>query len=149
VDPEWVAKPRRWNNVFIRNYMVLFGLVSSIFDFLTFGVLLFLYRASPEEFRTGWFIESLLTELVIALVVRTRRVFFRSRPGKLLLVSTLIFIGVTLVLPYLPFNYLFGFIPLPAPLMLMMIGLTALYVLVTEIAKRFFYKSMTNQGLGE
>ncbi len=111
VDPEWVAKPRRWNTVFIRDYMVLFGLVSSIFDFLTFGVLLFLFRASPEEFRTGWFIESLLTELVIALVVRTRRVFFRSRPGTLLLVSTLFFIGVTLVLPYVPFNYLIRFHP--------------------------------------
>jgi Mg2+-importing ATPase len=99
VDPEWVEKPRRWNTIFIRDYMVLFGLVSSIFDFLTFGVLLFLFRASPEEFRTGWFIESLLTELVIALVVRTRHVFFRSRPGKLLLVSTLIVVGITLVLP--------------------------------------------------
>ena len=104
VDAEWVAKPRRWNTIFIRDYMVLFGLVSSIFDFLTFGMLLFMFRASPEEFRTGWFIESLLTELVIALVVRTRGVFFRSRPGKLLLVSTLIVIGVTLVLPYVPFN---------------------------------------------
>ena len=144
VDPEWVAKPRRWNTIFIRDYMVLFGLVSSIFDFLTFGVLLFLFRASPEEFRTGWFIESLLTELVIALVVRTRRVFFRSRPGKLLLVSTLIIVGVTLVLPYIPFNFLFGFIPLPAPLMLMMLGLTALYVLVTEIAKKYFYSRMEN-----
>jgi Mg2+-importing ATPase len=105
VDPEWVEKPRRWNTTFIRDYMVLFGLISSIFDFLTFGVLLFLFRASPEEFRTGWFIESPLTELVIALVVRTRHVFFRSRPGKLLLVSTLIVIGITLVLPYLPFNF--------------------------------------------
>ena len=129
---------------FIRDYMVLFGLVSSIFDFLTFGVLLFLFRATPEEFRTGWFIESLLTELVIALVVRTRRVFFRSRPGTLLLVSTLIVIGITLVLPYLPFNFLFGFVPLPAPLMLTMIGLTALYVLVTEIAKKAFYSRMKN-----
>ena len=82
-------KPRRWNTKFIRNYMVLFGLVSSVFDFLTFGTLLFLFHASPEEFRTGWFIESLLTELVIALVVRTRRVFFRSRPGTLLLASTI------------------------------------------------------------
>ena len=144
VDPEWVAKPRRWNTVFIRDYMVLFGLVSSIFDFLTFGVLLFLFRASPVEFRTGWFIESLLTELVIALVVRTRRVFFRSRPGTLLLISTLIFIGVTLVLPYMPFNSLFGFVPLPAPLMLMMLGLTALYVVVTEIAKKFFYSRSKN-----
>jgi Mg2+-importing ATPase len=144
VDPEWVEKPRRWNTPFIRNYMVLFGLVSSIFDFLTFGTLLFLFHASPTEFRTGWFIESLLTELVIALVVRTRRVFFRSRPGKLLLVSTLIFIGITLVLPYLPFISVFGFIPLPAPLMLAMLGLTALYVLVTELAKKFFYSRVGN-----
>ena len=144
VDPEWVAKPRRWNTIFIRDYMVLFGLVSSIFDFLTFGVLLFLFRATPEEFRTGWFIESLLTELVIALVVRTRRMFYRSRPGSLLLVSTMIIIGVTLVLPYVPFNFLFGFIPLPAPLMLTMLGLTALYVLVTEVAKKYFYSRMTN-----
>ena len=144
VDPEWVAKPRRWNTVFIRDYMILFGLVSSIFDFLTFGVLLFLFRASPEEFRTGWFIESLLTELVIALVVRTRGLFFRSRPGKLLLVSTLIIVGITLVLPYVPFNFLFGFIPLPVPLMLTMLGLTVLYMLATEIAKKYFYSRKDN-----
>lgn len=139
VDPEWVEKPRRWNTTFIRNYMVLFGLVSSIFDYLTFGALLFLFRATPEEFRTGWFIESLLTELVIALVVRTRLPFFRSRPGTLLLGSTLLFIAGTLVLPYLPFSSVFGFIPLPAPLMLAMLGLTALYVVTTELAKKFFY----------
>ena len=81
VDPEWVEKPRRWNTKFIRNYMVLFGLVSSIFDFLTFGILLFLFHAAPEEFRTGWFIESLLTELVIALVVRTRHLVLPQPPG--------------------------------------------------------------------
>jgi len=144
VDAEWVARPRRWNTTFIRNYMILFGLVSSIFDFLTFGVLLFIFRASPEEFRTGWFIESLLTELVIALVVRTRGLFFRSRPGKLLLTSTLIVVGITLVLPYVPFNFLFGFIPLPAPLMLTMLGLIVLYVLVTEGAKKYFYSRIEN-----
>lgn len=146
VDPEWVEKPRRWNTIFIRNYMILFGLVSSIFDFMTFGVLLFLFRASPEEFRTGWFIESLLTELVIALVVRTRHLFFRSRPGKLLLISTLIVIGITLVLPYLPFNSLFGFIPLPAPLMVTVIGLTLLYIVCTEIAKKYFYSRLANKN---
>jgi Mg2+-importing ATPase len=144
VDPEWVAKPRRWNTAFIRDYMVLFGLVSSVFDFLTFGVLLFIFHSTPEIFRTSWFLESLLTELVISLVVRTRRVFFRSRPGKLLLVGTLVFIGITLVLPYLPFSSIFGFIPLPLPLLLMMIGLTMLYVLVTEIAKKYFYSKMKN-----
>jgi len=145
VDPEWVAKPRRWNTVFIRNYMVVFGLVSSIFDFLTFGILLFIFHASPDEFRTGWFVESLLTELVIALVVRTRRVFFRSRPGRLLLISTLIVIVITLVLPYVSFNFLFGFVPLPAPLMLTMLVLVALYVLVTEIVKKLFYSRVENQ----
>ena len=144
VDPEMTDKPRRWNTKFIRNYMVVFGMVSSIFDFLTFGILLFLFRASPEAFRTGWFIESLLTELVIALVVRTRHLFFRSRPGKLLLLSTLIFIAIALVLPYLPFNKIFGFVPLPAPLMLTMIGLTAFYVLATEITKKFFYSRLEN-----
>jgi Mg2+-importing ATPase len=144
VDPEMTGEPRRWNTRFIRNYMVLFGMVSSIFDFLTFGILLFLFRASPEEFRTGWFIESLITELVIALVVRTRHVFFRSRPGKLLLASILVFIGIAVVLPYLPFISVFGFIPLPLPLMLTMLGLTALYILATEITKKYFYSRLEN-----
>jgi Mg2+-importing ATPase len=124
--------------------MILFGLVSSIFDFLTFGVLLYLFKASAQVFQTGWFIESLLTELVIALVVRTRHVFFRSRPGKLLLVSSLIFIGITLVIPYLPFVSVLGFVPLPLPLMLAMLGLTALYVLTTEVAKKYFYSKLVN-----
>jgi len=133
----------------INRYMVLFGLVSSIFDFLTFGILLFVFSATPEEFRTGWFIESLLTELVITLVVRTRRVFYRSRPGTLLLTSTVVVIGVTLVLPYLPFNSLLGFVPLPAPLMLALLGLTALYVFVAEVAKKYFYARLINaQFLG-
>jgi Mg2+-importing ATPase len=144
VDPEMVEKPHRWNTKFIRDYMVLFGLVSSIFDFLTFGTLLFLFHASPETFRTGWFVESLLTELVIVLVIRTRHVFFRSRPGKLLLVSTLAFIGITLVIPYLPFISVFGFVPLPVPIMLTMLGLTMLYVLATELTKKFFYSRGKN-----
>jgi Mg2+-importing ATPase len=146
VDLEWVAKPPRWHNTFISRYMVLFGLVSSLFDFLTFGILLYLFNATVEQFRTGWFIESLLTELVIALVVRTRRVFFRSRPGTLLLVSTFVVIGITLVLPYLPFNSVFGFVPLPAPLMLMLIGLTVIYVIVAELAKKYFYARVENAG---
>ena len=147
VDPEWVDKPRRWDTKFIRDYMVLFGLVSSIFDFLTFGVLLLLFHAAPAEFRTGWFIESLITELVIALVVRTRHLFFRSRPGTLLLASTLIIMAVALTVPYLPFISLFGFVPLPAPLMLAVLGLTALYVVATEAAKKYFYARMNNRVL--
>jgi Mg2+-importing ATPase len=139
VDPEWVERPRRWSTSFIRDYMILFGLVSSIFDFATFGTLLYLFKTTEAQFHTGWFIESLLSELVIALVVRTRHLFLRSRPGRLLLVTTLVFCAITLVLPYLPFSRAFGFEPLPAPLLLAVVGLTALYVLVVEVAKKAFY----------
>ncbi|VTU30986.1 Magnesium-transporting ATPase, P-type 1 [Variovorax sp. PBL-H6] len=140
VDDEWVAKPRRWDMAFIRDYMVLFGLVSSAFDFLTFGALLWLFEARPEEFRTGWFIESLLTELVVALVVRTRGPFWRSRPGHLLLASTAAVTVLALALPYLPFVSVLGFVPLPASLVLAMIVLTLAYVAAVEVAKRFFYR---------
>ncbi|MEO8449358.1 MAG: magnesium-translocating P-type ATPase [Gemmatimonadota bacterium] len=144
VDPELMEKPRRWNTKFIRDYMVLFGLVSSIFDFLAFGILWFVFRAAPAEFRTGWFVESLLTELVIALVVRTRHVFYRSRPATPLLVTTLVFIALTIGLPYLPFVSVFGFVPLPAPLMSAMVGLTLLYMLAAEAAKKYFYSKVVN-----
>ena len=146
VDPEWVARPQRWDTVFVRNYMVLFGLVSSLFDFLAFAALLFVFKASPEEFRTGWFVESLLTELVIALVVRTRRLCLRSRPGKWLMISTVLVVGVTLALPYLPFNSLFGFVPLPPALLLTMVALTTLYVVAAEFAKAFFYARLVQPG---
>jgi Mg2+-importing ATPase len=145
VDPDWVARPRRWDTVFIRDFMVLFGLVSSLFDFLTFGALLWVFKAAVEEFRTGWFIESLLTELVIALVVRTHRPFYRSRPGRLLLLSTLVVIAITMVIPYLPFAAMFGFVPLPASMMLALAGLTFGYVWAAELAKTVFYARLSNQ----
>jgi Mg2+-importing ATPase len=145
VDREWVAAPRRWDTRFIRDYMILFGLVSSVFDFFAFGVLLWLFRAGADEFRTGWFIESLLTELVIALVVRTQGPFWRSRPGKFLLATTCFVVAFTLALPYLPFAGVFGFVPVPAPLMLAMIGLTLAYVPAAEIAKRYFYGMLSRR----
>src|SRR4029079_13609748 len=100
VDRELIDRPRRWDIRFIGRYMVEFGALSSMFDFLTFGVLLFIFRATTEVFRTSWFVESLITELVVALVMRTRRPFFRSRPGRLLLVSTVMLIPVAFAIPY-------------------------------------------------
>src|SRR5678809_1166825 len=94
VDPELVERPRRWDMRFIGRFMLEFGILSSAFDFLTFGALLGLFHATPELFRTGWFVESLLTELVVALVVRTRRPFFRSKPGAVLFWSTLALVGL-------------------------------------------------------
>ena len=142
VDPELVDRPRRWDMRFIGRFMVVFGVLSSLFDFLTFGALLRLFDATPEVFRTGWFVESLLTELVIALVVRTRRPFFRSRPGTTLLVLTAAIIVVTFAIPFLPFAGLLGFTALPGPVLLTLIGITVLYIVATELAKARFYRGV-------
>lgn len=139
VDNDLVEKPHRWNIHFIRNFMIVFGLVSSVFDYATFGILLFVVHATEQQFQTGWFIESLLTELVIALVVRTRRPFFRSRPGKALWMLTLVVSIATLVIPYLPFSHFLGFTPLPVWVMIALVALTGLYVAAAEIAKKIFY----------
>jgi Mg2+-importing ATPase len=121
--------------------MVVFGLVSSVFDFLTFGVLLFLVRASEPQFRTGWFFESLFTELVILLVVRTRRPLFRSKPGVYLWTSTLLVGGGSLILPYLPLAArVFGFVPMPPVTLLLLGGITLLYIIGNELAKSVFYR---------
>lgn len=135
VDPELVERPRRWSIRFIARFMLGFGLLSSLFDFLTFAVLIVVFRASPALFRTGWFVESLLTELVIALVVRTERPAFKSRPGRLLLLSTIALSALTIALPYIPGVELLGFVPLPAAVMAAMLGTTMLYVLTAEAMK--------------
>jgi Mg2+-importing ATPase len=140
VDPELVSQPRRWDIRFIGRFMVTFGLVSSAFDVLTFGALIAVFRATPPMFRTSWFVESLLTELVIALVMRTRRPFFRSRPGTLLLVSTIVLIAFAFAIPFLPFAGLFGFVPLPGALLAAVAVIAGLYVGATELAKRWFYR---------
>ena len=140
VDPELIERPRRWDMRFIGRYMTCFGLLSSAFDFLTFGVLLWVLRTPAETFRTAWFLESLLTELVIALVVRTRRPFFKSRPGPLLLAATVILVAVTPFIPYLPFAKLFDFVPIPATLTLALIAITVGYVIAAELTKRRFYR---------
>ena len=140
VDRDLVERPRRWNIKFIRNFMVTFGAVSSVFDYLTFGLLLLVLRASTDEFRTGWFLESVMTELSIMLVIRTQRPFFRSMPGRPLLIGTTIVAGIALILPYSPLNKLLGFVPLSASLILALVGLTSLYVIASDLTKQVFYK---------
>jgi Mg2+-importing ATPase len=139
VDRELVERPRRWDIRFIGRYMFEFGALSSAFDFITFGALIIVFRATPELFRTSWFVESLLTELVVALVMRTRRPFFRSRPGNLLLWSTVTLIAGALAVPYLPFMRVFGFVPLPAGLIVTIATITIAYVAATELQKKWFY----------
>jgi Mg2+-importing ATPase len=131
---------------FIGRYMVEFGLLSSACDLLMFGALLGVFRATPETFRTAWFVESLFTELVVALVVRTERPFFRSRPGTLLLRSTLGLIVLSFLIPYLPFADAIGFVRLPGSLLATIAGVTMLYVVATEFQKRWFFARLARRS---
>ena len=141
VDPELAARPFRWNIRDVRVFMMTFGLVSSVFDVLTFLVLLFAFHSGPELFRTGWFVESLLTELAVMLIIRTRRPFYRSAPGRLLLWLTLAIAALTLVLPYIGVVAVpFAFQPLPAAVLGVLLAITAAYVAATELVKRRYYR---------
>ncbi len=142
VDRDQVDRPRRWDIRFIRDYMLVFGLVSSAFDFVTFGALLHVLRATEGEFQTGWFVESLMTELFIVLVIRTRGPFFRSRPGGLLLAATLAVAGTTAFLPYTRLGALFGLVPLPPSFLLLLLGITTAYLLASEFVKRWFFRRL-------
>jgi P-type Mg2+ transporter len=146
VDGEMVDSPRRWDIGFIRRFMVVFGVLSSFFDFLTFGVLLWLLRASPTQFRTGWFLESVVSASLIVLVVRTRRRFFQSRPGRPLLITTLLVVGFTMLLPYLPLATLLGFEPLPLVVLVASGAVVLLYMITAEVAKAAFYKDRGRGG---
>ncbi len=142
VDPELVDRPRRWNVAFIRRFMLTFGLVSSVFDFLTFGVLILLLRAGPELFRAGWFLESVVSASVVVLVIRTRRPFLKSVPGRALLATTLAIAAITFLVPLTPLGTLFGFGRLPAVFYPAILGIVLLYIAAAEGTKRLFYRSV-------
>ena len=142
VDEEMISKPRRWDIKFIRRFMFTFGLVSSVFDYITFGVLLFLMRATDMQFRTGWFIESVVSASIIVLIVRTRKPFFRSRPAKYLTLTVLLIAVLAASIPYTPIAGLLGFVPLHPWILLVIAGIVTLYILTVEIIKKIFYKNL-------
>jgi P-type Mg2+ transporter len=140
VDRELVNKPRRMDIKFIRNFMVVFGLLSSVFDYLTFGALLLLLHAQPEQFRTGWFMESTLSASLVVLVVRTRQSIFDSKPGKYLVWATLATVATALIIPFTPLAPLLGFRALPLHFLLVLGAIIALYVIAAEGVKHVFYQ---------
>jgi Mg2+-importing ATPase len=142
VDREFLAKPRRWDMKYIKRFMVVFGLQSSLFDFATFGLLLYVYHTSAAEFRTAWFMESLLTEILILLIIRTRGSFFKSKPSKYLLIASSLTFSASFVIPYLPIAKVFGLYPLPLNLFLGILFIILVYILMAEISKRFLMKEL-------
>jgi len=139
VDSENVVAPRRWDIKRLRNFMLVFGFISSAFDYITFGVLLLWFKAGETLFQSGWFVLSILTELMLLLVMRTQKPFFRSKPAPSLLYSTLGVAALTLILPYLPVASILNIAAIPPMILLTLLGVAVLYIIATEIAKHFFF----------
>lgn len=142
VDDEQINYPRRWDIKAIRKFMITFGLVSSVFDYLTFGLLLLVLHAKEGEFRTGWFLESVISASVIVLVIRSRKPFFRSQPGKYLLIATLSIAVITLILPFTPLGTVFGFRPLSLSTLILIMVIVVFYIFTAEFIKTIFYKKV-------
>jgi Mg2+-importing ATPase len=141
VDPEAVVRPERFDLALVRRFMLAFGVLSTFFDLATFAMLLVLAHASPALFRTGWFVESVVSACLIVLVLRTRRSVARSRPSTALIGATLAVVALVLALPYTPFAAPLGLVALPAWLLGLILLVVAAYVVSTSVAKRAFYRS--------
>jgi P-type Mg2+ transporter len=142
VDPETLARPAAWDMKFIRRFMSVFGPVSSIFDFLTFWVMLSVLHAGHTEVRTGWFVESIATQTLVVYVIRTRRIpFFKSRPSLPMLLAPTGAAVVGAILPYTGLANPLGFTPLPATFFLTLFGMVVVYLFLVEVAKTRFYRA--------
>ncbi len=138
VDGELVRGPRRWDIKFIRKFMLTFGVLSSVFDFLTFATLLIL-GSTIEQFRTSWFIESVVSASLIVLVIRTRRSFLKSKPGRYLSVATFVIIGSAILIPFTSIGEIFGFVSLSPLYLTIIVAIVTVYVVSVEITKKIFY----------
>ena len=140
VDAEVLERPAAWDIAFVRRFMIVFGPVSSIFDFATFGVMIGILHASHSEFRSGWFVESLATQTLVIFLIRTRRIpFFRSRPSRAMLITPTTCAVIGAVLPFTPLAHLLGFTALPAAFFLILVGMIGIYLGLIEFAKARFY----------
>ena len=140
VDEFYVHQPHRWDIAFIRRFMLVFGPLSSLFDFATFGALYWWLHSSETVFHTGWFVESVVSAILVVFVLRTRQPFWRSRPARSLAAVSLLVAAVAIALPYTPLATVLGFAPLPLKVLLVMLSIALVYFISTEITKRWFYR---------
>jgi Mg2+-importing ATPase len=136
VDQSYVKKPQHWDISLIRKFMIFIGPVSSIFDFLTFFLLLRIFHAGAVLFHTGWFVESLATQTLVLFIIRTAGNPLRSRPGRPLTITTLLIVALGIVLPYSRLTGPLGFTPLPVLYFLFLVVLTTVYLLLVQLVKR-------------
>jgi len=143
VDPELIHRPRRWDSGFIRRFMLAFGLSSSVFDFITFGILFKIYHATEQEFHTGWFIESVMTGLIMIILVRTQRPLLQSRPGIYLAGAALLTGVIAFALPFSPFATSLKFTEPPVSLLIIVLVIGVFYAAAMEVVKSLFYRKQT------
>ena len=136
VDPSFIQKPQHWDINLISKFMIVIGPISSIFDFLTFFILLRVFHAGPVLFHTGWFVESLSTQTLVLFIIRTAGNPLRSLPSLLLTMTVLLVVAIGLLLPYTPLAGPLGFTPLPGLYFLFLIAMTVTYLLLVELVKR-------------
>jgi len=148
-DEELLARPSQWDISLIRRFMAFFGPISSVYDFLTFVVMLRVFHAGATLFRSGWFVESLTTQTLVIFVIRTRRVpFFKSRPSTPLLTATLVCAGIGIALPYIgPFSRLFGFQTLPLSFLAVLAGMVVTYLALAQFGVALFFKPHGGRSL--
>ena len=142
VDEEYLIKPRQWDMTFIRNFMLVIGPVSSLFDFLVFFILLRTFHAGAELFHTGWFIESMASQVLVIFIIRTRRNPFKSRPNAWIVACSLAVVAVAIVLPFTPAGVHLGFVAPPAFFFLVLAGILVAYLLVVEGVKQWFFRHL-------
>jgi Mg2+-importing ATPase len=140
VDQDYIEKPKRLDTFLISRFMMVFGPISSIFDFLTYILLLFLFKAEEHLFQTAWFLESLLTQTLVVFAIRTRRSFYRSRPSKHLILTCTSTIVFALTLPYTPLGSVFSFVQPPIEFYPILVAIIGSYIMLVEVAKRWFYR---------
>jgi len=142
VDEEDLAQPKRWDMGFIRNFMLTIGPISSLFDFLTFYLLIRLFHAHESLFRTGWFVESIATQVLVIFVIRTRRNPLRSHPNRWLVLTSLAVVLTAMLLPFTALAPYLGFTPLPLAFFGLLSGLLICYLLMVEGGKQWFYRAL-------
>lgn len=140
VDESLLHRPRRWRVDFIRQFMLIMGPISSLYDFLMFGVLIYLFHANERLFHAGWFVESLATQTLVVFVIRTAGSPFRSRPGRQLAATVLAVVVIGAVLPFTIVGRWFGFAPLPLPLLAVIAVMTLTYLALVQMVKTWFYR---------
>ena len=140
VDGDWLQSPVTWDMKFIKRFMIIFGITSSVFDYITFVVLLLLFKANEQFFQTGWMLESVISAMVVMLIVRTKRPVIKSKPSKKLMVAIILVAACLIAIIYSPINTYLGLIALPVQALLSMLAISLIYALTAELLKKQFYK---------